>query len=467
MSEINSPGAGTDGAGHEGLENAGYDQELQRALKFRDLLVYGMVFMVPIAPMGIYGFVSKEGSGMVPLVYLVGIVAMTFTALSYRQMSRRFPFAGSVYSYVQRGFNPHVGFIAGWMILIDYLLVPALLYAFSATWLHALAPGIPLFVWVLLFISIITVVNVRGITVAAKANFTLLAIELVALVLFLFFAVKFVFVDGGGAGGFSLAPLYQPQHMGLGFIATATSIAVLSFLGFDAISTLSEEAERPERTVGNATVAALVLLGVIFMIETYAAALVHPNYANLDPALGFFDLAREAGGPFLYYTLIIINVIASGIADALVAQLAVSRILYSISRDRLLPFSGFLSRIHPTYRTPVNATLLVAVLSIVIALGLSLETIAKFVNFGALTSFMLLNLTVVIYFFVKQGRRGFKGYFTYLILPLLGLAVIAYVWSGFDRLTFIFGFAWMAVGIALGAVKSRGYKEVPTALQEM
>lgn len=445
----------------------GYRQELRRALRFRDLLVYGMVFMVPIAPMGIYGFVSKESFGMVPFVYFVGIIAMTFTALSYRQMSREFPIAGSVYSYVQRGFNPHVGFIAGWMILADYLLVPSLLYAFSATWLHAAIPEAPFAVYVILFIAFITFINIRGVTLAAKANFFLLGIELLALLVFLGFTVKYVFIDGGGAGGFSLKPLYQPQHVGTGFIATATSIAVLSFLGFDAISTLAEETRRPERTIGNATVAALIILGLIFMVQTYAAGLVHPDYKNLNPALAFFQVGRKAGGPFLYYFLIFINVIAAGIANALVAQLAISRIIYSMSRDKLLPFSGFLARIHPRYRTPANATLLVAALSIAIALILPLETITKFVNFGALTAFMLLNLSVFVYFFLKRGRRGAKGFFTYLVLPIVGFGIIGYVWHGFDTLTFAFGFGWMILGIILGAIKSRGYREVPEALKEL
>lgn len=467
MSGTNAPGNSAANPADGGTEGSGYRQELRRALGFRDLLVYGMVFMVPIAPMGIYGFVAGEAFGMVPLVYLVGIIAMTFTALSYRQLSRVFTYAGSVYSYVQRGFNPHVGFVAGWMILADYLLVPALLYAFSATWLHAAVPQVPFFIYVIVFIAIVTFINVRGVTIAAKANFVLLAIEIVALLIFLGFAIDFVFIRGGGTGGFSLKPLYQPEHVGAGFIATATSIAVLSFLGFDAISTLAEETERPERTVGNATVVALILLGSIFMVQTYAAGLVQPNYQNLDPALAFFQVGRQAGGPFLYYLLLFVNVIAAGIANTLVAQLAISRILYSISRDELLPFSGFLSRIHPTYRTPANATLVVAVISIALALIVPLETITKFVNFGALTAFMALNLTVFVYFFLKQRRRGLKGVFTYLILPLLGFLIIAYVWHGFDTLTFAFGFGWMAVGIILGAVKSRGYREVPAALKDI
>ena len=464
VSDIKDAGGGGEGRAAEGT---GYRQELNRALRFRHLLVYGMVFMVPIAPMGIYGFVVGPASGMVPLVYIVGVVAMFFTALSYRWMSQEFPMSGSVYSYVQRGLNAHVGFLAGWMIMADYLLAPALLYGFTGVWLNALVPQVPIWVFIILFVAVNTFVTGRGITIAASTNFVLLAMELIALAIFVGFAIKYVFVDGGGTGGLSLDPIYQPKNVDLGFIAAATSIAVLSFLGFDGISTLAEETHQPERTVGNATVAALIILGSIFILETYLAALVQPNIKGLDPDLAFFEVGRVAGGAFLYYLLLIVNVIGIGIANALAAQLAISRVLYSVSRDGMLPASGFLSKVHPRYRTPFNATLFVGVVTLAIALIFSTETITKFVNFGALTAFMALNLSVLVYFFFRRGRRGPKGIVLYLLFPLLGLFIIAYVWSGFDAGTFIFGFSWMAVGLVIAAVKTRGFREKPAVIEEL
>lgn len=464
MSELEN-GKGVDNPSNANV--AGYKQELNRVLTFKDLLIYGMVFMVPIAPMGVYGIVSKESFGMVPLVYLVGIIAMVFTALSYSSMSREFPVAGSVYSYVQRGLNPHIGFVAGWMILIDYILIPALLYAFAGLWLNSMIPAIPIVVWVLVFVLFNTIINALGVSLAARTNLVLLAIEIIALLIFIGFAAKFVFIDGMGAGGFSLEPLFQAEHFSLGFIATAASIAVLSFLGFDGISTLSEETKNPQKTVGRATVAALVILGLIFMVETYMAAIVHPNYEGLDPDMGFFDIAREAGGDFLYYLLIIVNVVAVGIANALAAQSAISRVLFSMSRDNLLPASGFLGKVHPKYKTPFNATVFVGALSIIVALLLPIETIIKFINFGALTSFMLLNLTVFVYFFIKKKQRSLAGFINYLIFPFAGFSIIAFVWSGFDKATFIVGFSWVALGIIVGAIKSKGYKEVPDILKNI
>jgi amino acid transporter len=449
---------------HEGSTppaDAGYRQELNRSLGLRQLVIYGMIFMVPIAPMAVYGFVAAQSYGMVPLVYLVGIVAMLFTALSYRQMSRRFPVAGSVYSYVQLGWHPYLGFLAGWMILADYLLVPALLYAFSATWLSGLLPGVHAWEWVVLFVAFNTGVNILGIKLQAQAHFGLLAIELLALVIFLGFAIDFVFVDGHGAGGWSLAPLYQPQHLDGRFIATATSIAVLSFLGFDAISTLAEETRNPRKTVGNATIVALLVLGVIFMAQTYLAALAHPDYRTLSADFGFFEIGREVGGHWMYLLLIVVNVIATGIANALSAQLAISRILYSMGRDRALPGSTFLAHIHPRLQTPVNATVLVAALSVVLALVVPEEVILKLVNFGALTAFLLLNITVFVFFYIKQ--KAYRQIFSYVVFPALGLLIVGFVWSGFDRTTFVFGGVWLLVGVVLGAFKYKNFRSFDPA----
>lgn len=435
--------------------------QLDRRLGLRHLLVYGMLAIVPIAPMAVYGFVARQSFGMVPLVYAIGIVAMLFTALSYRQMSRVFPFAGSVYSYVQRGLHPYAGFLAGWMILADYLLTPALIYAFSASWLHGLMPTLPSWIWVVGFVAINTSINILGIRLQARMHFSLLIVELVALAIFVTLAIHYVFIAHQGAGGWSATPVWQPQHMNGGFLATATSIAVLSFLGFDSISTLAEEAREPRRTVGNATVLTLLILGVIFIAETYLAALAHPDYRSLDAELGFFQIARQIGGQWLYLALILINVAAAGIANALTAQAAISRILFSMGRDRVLPGGGFLSYVNPRFRTPMNATLLVAAISLLLALLVPGVVLLKLVNFGALTAFMLLNLTVFVYFFLKKKQR--RAILGYAVFPMTGLAIVAFVWCGFDRVTFLFGGAWLLFGLVLSAVKYRHISSIVPA----
>lgn len=453
-------------AGHT-AESFGYKQELHRGLTLKDLIIYGLITMLPIAPIEVYGLVAQASMGMVPFVYMIGIVAMVFTALSYNTMSKEFPISGSVYSYVQRGLNPHVGFVTGWLIMIDYIMCPALLTGFSALWLNPIIPSVPNYLIILVFTIINTAIIARGITLTAIANRIFLVMELVILALFIILAVKYVFIDGHGAGGFSMAPLFQADKIDLGFLATATSIAVLGFLGFDVISTLSEEVKNPVKTVGRATVSSLLIIGLLFIAQTYVAALAHPDYENLDPDMAMFDIAREIGGDWLYYTFIIVGVLAVGIANALAIQSAISRIIYSMSRDKLLPFSGVLGKIHPRYKTPFNATVFVGLVTLVVGVTVSIESIVQLLNFGALTSFLLLNITVFVYFLVKKRKRGLRAYLKYGLLPALGFSIIAFVWSGFDSRTFMVGFVWMFIGIILGAIKSKGYREVPPTLKDV
>ena len=227
------------------LEQFGYKQELRRVLSTWDLVVYGLLFMVIIAPHSIFGYVNLDSMGMAPLVYMVGFAAMMFTAFSYVQMSRRFPIAGSVYSYVQRGINPHVGFIAGWLILLDYIFIPSLLYVIVGEWCIALVPGLPMWIWIAIFIVVNTLINVKGIESTARVDFVFFIVEIGIVLVIVIGGLKYVLGDGGGAGALTMTPIYQSEHVNFAFIATACSIACLNFLGFDGISTLAEETDKP------------------------------------------------------------------------------------------------------------------------------------------------------------------------------------------------------------------------------
>lgn len=447
----------------DSLEKFGYQQQLKRSLSFWDLLIYGMLFMVPAAPMGVYGFVLVQSEGMVPLVYVVGAVAMLFTAISYAKLSREFPIAGSVYAYVQRGINPHVGFVGGWTILLDYIMIPALLYAFVGVWLNSLFPVIPVWGFVLILLGINTIINVLGIEMTARANWALLIFQVAILAVFLVIGVMYIFSPSGP--GLSIAPFYQPGKLNLGFIATATSIAVLSFLGFDGIATLAEEVPNPERQLGRAMIASLLIIGSIFVLETYIAQLAHPSTEGLPAETAFFEVAGSIGGEWLKQATLWCQIIGAGLANSLVAQASISRILFSMSRDKMLP--GFFAVVHDRFKTPYLSTLFVAGFTLVMALALSLELLIKLVNFGALTSFLFLNFTVFWFFFIRKGSRGPRGIFDYLIMPFIGMAIIAYVWWGFDEVTKIVGICWLILGVIYGAVKSKFYKEVPEAFRNV
>jgi amino acid transporter len=436
------------------LEKLGYKQELKRGLSLGELILYGLAFMAPLAPAAIYGYVVGESSGLVPLTYLCGVVAMIFTALSYARMSREFPIAGSVYNYVQRGINPHVGFIGGWLILIDYFIVPSAIYSFTGLWLADLVPAIPYWAWVVMSVALNTIINILGIDYTSKTNFIFVGIQFVLFVIFMVLGVMYILQHGG----FTLAPFYQEGLVTPQFVASATSIAVLSFLGFDAISTLGEEAKKPELNIGRATLLCLVLLGAMFIMQTYVAGVAVPDYTQLNPDTAFFDVSGIIGGNWMR-TAMIVALVCANIAAAMVSQASVSRIFYSLSRDKMLP--RIFGIIHPKYKTPWVATLFSAGATTALSLAVYVEVIITLVNFGALSSFILLNFTVFWYFFVRKNIRGVAGVLNYILLPFIGVLIIGWVWSGLDSTTKLVGLIWLAIGLVYGAIKSKGYKKVP------
>src|SRR3954464_13018919 len=447
-SESDRP-AGSDRA-EAGVEQYGYKQELHRSLSFGDLLVYGLVFMVPIAPFGIFGGVFQGSGGMVALAYAIGMVAMMFTALSYAQMSQAFPMAGSVYTYAGRGIAPPVGFLSGWMILLDYVLVPALLYLIAAIAMNSLVSAVPVWLWLIGFVILNTVVNYMGIEMTAKVNKIMLVAELIVLAIFI--VIGIVALAQGKGRGFDFTPLYNPDSFSWSLVFGAVSIAVLSFLGFDGISTLAEENKESARAIGRSMVAALLVAGVLFIVQTWVASLLVPDPAQLiskgDPeGTAFYDAAAVAGGQWLSKLTALATAIAWGFANSLVAQAATSRLLYAMARDRQLP--SFLAKVHPRKGVPVNATLLVAVVSLVLGLYFSsrddgISLLSTLVNFGALTAFLALHVSVVWHY---VGRLGSRNWWSHVIAPVLGYAILAYVLINAQLQAKWLGLIWFAVGV--------------------
>jgi amino acid transporter len=442
------------------LQEFGYQEQLKRALTTQDLIIYGMIFMVPIAPYSVFGFVWNDAKGMVPLAYLVGLIGMLFTALSYAAMSRAFPLAGSVYTYAQRGLHEIAGFFSGWLILLDYILVPSLLYLFSAVALRPIFPAVPAWMWLIGFISFNAMVNFVGIEFTARVNRYMLVMELATLGLFVALGVIALY-GGAGAGRLTLKPIYDLQVFSLSTVAGATSIAVLSFLGFDGISTLSEESRANQNAVGRATVLSLTLVGALFMLQTWVAADLARGMRFASAETAFYEVAERAGGAWLRIVTIFAVVIASAIANAMAAQAAVSRILFAMARDGKLP--SILARVHPLYKTPYVGTLAVAVVSFMVGMLFAdrVDNLTRIVNFGALSGFVLLHLSVVSHYFYRR-RSG--DWLRHMVFPLTGLAIIVYVLYEMDRLAKVLGACWIGLG-ALYYLFLVLYSKKPAALE--
>lgn len=460
-----SPASGEAAYAESVLEEMGYKQELKRTLSLPDMLVYGLIFMVPIAPFGIYGGVFNDSGGMPALVYLIGMVAMLFTAFSYATLSQAFPVSGSVYGYTSRGINKPVGFVTGWTMLLDYLLVPTLLYVVAAQAMSGIVPQVPAIVWGILFVAINTFINIRGIELTAIVNRIAVVLELICLAVFIVMGVMWIASDPM-SNGFTLQPFYNPETFDPTLVMSAVSLGVLSFLGFDGIATLSEEAKDPKRGPSRAMVASLLIVGFLFMGQTYIAGCISPDgsvFAN-DPDNAFYLVAEVIGGKFLYVLCALATAIAWGIFNSLAAQTAISRILFAMSRDDCLPKA--LSKVHPTYKTPYVAALFVGALSIVLVVIFStlldINDISRLVNFGALTSFCVLHFTVVWHFFIKNKSRNV---FRHLILPIIGFVIVAYVWINLDALSKTMGLIWMAAGIIYYVVLTKVFKKTVTGIE--
>lgn len=441
-----------EGSAAADLEQFGYKQELNRSLSFADLLIYGLIFMVPIAPFGIFGSVFSGSGGMVALAYVVGMVAMMFTALSYAQMVKAFPMAGSVYSYAGRGIAPPVGFLAGWVILLDYVLVPGLLYLIASVAMHSLVPGIPVWLWLVGFVLLNTVVNYLGIRMTARINKLMLIGEVIVLAVFLVVGIG-ALLSGKGAG-FSWSPLFDSGTFSWSVVFGAVSIAVLSFLGFDGISMLAEESREEARRIGQAMVAALVLAGTLFVVQTWVAALLVPDapglLANGDPdGTAFYDAARAAGGGWLATLTALATAIAWGFANSLVAQAATSRLLYAMARDRQMP--RFLGKINKKHQVPANATLLVAAVSLALGLYMAsrddgISVLSTLVNFGAMTAFLALHVAVVVHYVVRNGSRD---WWRHIVVPVIGFLILLYVVINANIAAQVLGFVWLGIGVVV------------------
>lgn len=430
--------------------------ELKKNMGFGGLLIYALIFMVPIAPFGIYGDVFNVSHGMVGMVYLTGFVGMLFTALSYGRMMKEFRKSGSVYEYAKRGLGASAGFIGGWCMLLDYIIIPALLYIVATIAMHEIVPEVPALVWAAIFIAFNTVAALIGLNFTDKVNKVFLGFMLLLIGVFVVMAYRgLVAGDFPDSQGFTMAPFFQKDHFTLGMVFSAVSIAVMSFLGFDGVSTLTEEAKDGVKT-HYVPFVSLCIAVVLFLAQVVFAAWVLPNVDAFQQNSGnaWYVVARIVGGGYLSTACALLTALSWGITNALASQTAVSRVIFGMAKDGVLPKS--LSSLNSRFRTPHVAILLSGLVSAVLVFLFEdhLDVFVSFVNFGALTGFILLHLAVISWCNFKNQRQNL---FIELVSPVCGIAILSYVWISLDQSAKLLGLAWLVVGVAVIAInKSRG-----------
>ena len=428
------------------------EPRLKRSLGLWDLVFYGIVLIQPVAPMGIYGVVSMEARGHVVTTILIGMVAMLLTAVSYGRMARVYPSAGSAFTYVGGELHPALGYATGWSMLMDYVLNPMICTIWCSKAAMNVVHGLPYAAWVVLFAALFTALNLRGVKASARTNEVLTIVMGAVLVLFLGAALRYILRLHPDSAALA-RPFYDPATFSLPLVLTGASIASLTYIGFDGISTLSEEVVDPRRNIMRATVLTCLITGVLASIQVYAAQVVWGTWNGFpDVDTAFTYVAGRAGGPILF-TLLNLTLLIANIGSGTGAHLGAARLLYGMGRSGALP-PRFFGAVDRRTHIPRNNVLLVGACAAAGGLLLTYQLGAEMLNFGAFIAFMGVNLAAFVRYWVRAEQRG-AGSFVY---PLLGFAFCAYLWVSLRTPAKLAGGAWLAAGIIYGAVKTGGFR---------
>lgn len=442
---------------------------LRRTLTLWDLIFYGIVLIQPIAPVPLYGVAQKLSDGHFVTIILIALFAMLITAVSYGRMGALYPTAGSAYTYVGKGLNPHLGFLAGWAMILDYLLQPLINTVWIATALHErYVHQVPFVVWALIIAGIMTGLNLAGVRSSANTNKILLAVMSVVVVIFVVLAVKFLYGGQGWAGLFSLQPLYDPKTFNSHKILTATSFAALTYIGFDGVTTLAEDVENPKRNVLLAVVLTCIFAGVCSAFESYLGARVWPDwhtFPNLETA--FMDICSRVGGVFLFNAMGFILIVAA-FGSGLTGTLGAARLLFGMGRDNVLP-KKFFGQLKPGSSTPTNNILLIGGLAFLGAvllnyIGSAYEHAGELLNFGAFLAFMGVNLACFWQFGVRRQPDYQRRILQDAVLPIIGFLFCGLIWVNLNIIAKTVGGIWFAIGILYVGYKTNWFRSAPVMI---
>jgi putrescine importer len=423
---------------------------LRRSLRYWDLVLYGIILIQPTAPMPSFGVIYQNAHGHVVTAILCALVAMLFTSISYGRMSREYPQGGSAFTYVSRELHPAAGYMAGWCMAMDYILNPLICTIWCSKAAENFVPGIPYVAWAIFFAAMFTLLNLNGVETSARINNMMAAALGVVIVLVVIAFARYLFHMTHQPGSFYTAPFYDPSTFSSSALFRGTSIAVLTYIGFDGISTLSDEAKDPGRGIPRAIVATCLITGILASIEVYLAQLVWPRglaFPDVDTA--YVHISGRAGGPILFAIVngaLLLATIGSGMAS----QLGASRLLLAMGQDGAIP-TKFFGQVSRRNRIPSNNVIMIGVICLAGALMMSYERGAELLNYGALLAFMGVNLSSA----VLGWRQGRGSQWFWILLSVLGFAVCLFIWFNLSGPAKIFGSIWAAFGVVVWLLHGR------------
>ncbi|RST76954.1 APC family permease [Siminovitchia acidinfaciens] len=437
------------------------ETEFKQVLTLFPVVLFGLAYMVPMTVFTTYGIVSQLTLGMLPAAYIATLLTMLFTAYSYGRMVKAFPYTGSAYTYAQKSLNSHIGFFTGWILLLDYLFLPMINYLVIGIYLNAEFPSVPNWIWVILAILIVTFINIKGIKVVTNVNFFLIAFQIIVITFFLILSVKTILSGGGTGTLFSTLPFFNPEGS-TSLVFAGAAILCLSFLGFDAVTTLSEETVDAKRNIPKAIFLVTIIGGILFIVVSYIGQMVYPDYMSFkDPDSAPLQIAVFIGGN-LFKAMFLAGYVLGCFASATSSHASVSRLLFAMGRDTILPKKVF-GYISPKYRTPVYSTVIVSLLALS-SMVFSLETVASFISFGALAAFTIVHISVISHYFIKNRRRSLKDTIMYFVIPLIGVVLCIWLWTSLSQHAFMLGIGWFIIGAIYLAFLTKMFREKPPEL---
>ncbi len=310
----------------------------KRVLGLPALVFFGLAYMVPLTVWTTYGIVTTSTEGHLPLAYVVTTIAMFFTAYSYGRMVLAHPVAGSAYTYASRSFGRGLGFMVGWALLLDYIFLPMINYLVIGLYMQDYFPDTSQGLWVVIAVALVTGLNILGVRLLAGMNLLFVGVQFVFIAVFAVMAVVHISSDVDVQSW--TAPFYD-SDTNLGLVFAGAAILALSFLGFDAVSTLAEETEDPKRKIPLAIMLCALAGGAVYVFQSYLGHLAFPDFSLFadDQDVASSDVMKEIGNDFLnsFFTA---AYVAGAFACAMASQASVSRILYAMGRDGTLPKTG-------------------------------------------------------------------------------------------------------------------------------
>lgn len=438
------------------------NQELKRVLKLPTLVCQGLAYLCPACVLMYFGIINQLTGGHFPLALIVAGIAMVLTAMSYAKMCRKYPVAGSVYSYVSKSIGPKLGFLAGWTMMLDYFLLPMTCYLGCGLYLNIMIPIIPVWAWIIIAVLFVGVCNYVGVGIAAFINNINVIAPIIAIVVTVICMIKFV-ISGGGAGTLLYAEaFYNADTFNASTLMTGAAIMAIVFVGFDSVTTYAEETIQPEKTMPKAVLLICIGAAIEFIIVAYLMNCSWPTAINemTNPDTAITEFNAYIGIAWMNGIFVAINTLAS-LGCCIAGQGATARILLGMGRDGFIP-RKFFGYVHPKFKTPSRNILLSMAIGLTALLFQdSLTNAMSLVSFGAITGFILTNICVIFRFWIRDKERSGAAIIKYMILPIIAAAVCVYLWFSLTVTAKIVGFSWLALGVIFLAIKTKGFKELP------